>query len=82
MASLTIRNIDEALKARLRVRAAHRRRSMEEEVRQILRSALKQESPESADLGTRIQRRFRRLGDVKLSLPKREPIRKPPRLRP
>jgi antitoxin FitA len=82
MASLTIRNIDEALKARLRVRAAHRRRSMEEEVRQILRSALNQESPESTDLGARIQRRFRRLGDVKLAIPKREPIRKPPRLRP
>src|SRR4051812_18810384 len=36
MASLTIRNLDEALKQRLRERAARHRRSMEEEIRQIL----------------------------------------------
>lgn len=38
MAILTIRNIDDALKARLRLCAARHGRSMEEEVRQILRS--------------------------------------------
>jgi plasmid stability protein len=37
MASITIRNLDEALKRKLRVRAAHRNRSMEDEVRDILR---------------------------------------------
>lgn len=37
MASLVIRNIDNALKERLRVRAAQHGRSMEEEVRIILR---------------------------------------------
>jgi antitoxin FitA len=40
MASITIRNFDETLKVRLRVRAAHHGRSMEEEARQILRRAL------------------------------------------
>jgi plasmid stability protein len=40
MASLTIRNLDDALKARLRVRAARYGRSMEEEARRILRRAL------------------------------------------
>ena len=40
MASITIRNLDETLKARLRVRAAHHGHSMEEEARRILRGAL------------------------------------------
>ena len=40
MASITIRNLDAHTKARLRVRAAHRQRSMEEEARNILRTAL------------------------------------------
>ena len=39
MASITIRNLDAHTKARLRVRAAHRQRSMEEEARNILRNA-------------------------------------------
>jgi plasmid stability protein len=40
MASLVIRNLDEGLKERLRVRAAQHGRSMEEEVRVLLRSVL------------------------------------------
>ena len=40
MASITIRNLDESFKARLRVRAAHHGHSMEEEARRILRGAL------------------------------------------
>ena len=40
MASITIRNLDDDLKARLRVRAAQQGRSMEEEVRLLLREAL------------------------------------------
>jgi antitoxin FitA len=46
MASITIRNLDDDLKARLRVRAAQQGRSMEEEVRLLLREAL--DSPRSA----------------------------------
>ena len=80
MASITIRNLDDEFKARLRVRAAHRRRSMEDEVRHILRTALSQESREAANLGEMIQRRFQALGGVKLKLPHRPPIRKPPKL--
>lgn len=45
MASLVIRNIEENLKERLRVRAAQNGRSMEEEVRVILRTAIKGETP-------------------------------------
>lgn len=40
MASLTIRNLEDALKQRLRVRAAQQGRSMEEEARVLLREAL------------------------------------------
>jgi len=52
MASITVRNIDDSLKARLRVRAAHHGRSMEEEARQILRHALGEQpnQPNLADL--------------------------------
>ncbi len=40
MANITIRNLDDDVKARLRVRAAEHHRSMEEEVRIILRDAV------------------------------------------
>ena len=77
MASLTIRNLEENLKGRLRVRAASRGRSMEEEARQILRAALT-ESPPGRDFGDRIRRRFAALGDVQLPIAAREPVREPP----
>jgi plasmid stability protein len=52
MASITIRNIEESVKGRLRVRAARHGRSMEEDTRQILRHALGEEpdQPNRADL--------------------------------
>jgi plasmid stability protein len=49
MATITIRKIDDTLKARLRVQAAHHGRSMEAEARHILRQALS-EPPASANL--------------------------------
>ena len=45
MASLLIRQIDDNLKRQLRLRAAETGRSMEEEVRRILRAALAVPSP-------------------------------------
>jgi plasmid stability protein len=75
MATLTIRNLDERLKGRLRVRAASRGRSMEEEVRQILRAALNEAEPVSTNLAARIRRRFAKLGDVQLPIAVREPVR-------
>jgi plasmid stability protein len=79
LASITIRNLDEETKARLHVRAAHHRRSMEEEARNILRAALADDAAPPRDLAAAIRRRFRPLGGVELSLPVREPIRQPPR---
>ena len=57
MGTLTVRNLDDELKSRLRSRAAERGRSMEEEVRVILRDVLTSE-PAPGGLGSRIARRF------------------------
>lgn len=79
MASITIRKLDEQTKARLRVRAAHRQRSMEDEARHILRAALAEEPATPRNLAEAIRRRFRPLGGVELRLPARGPMREPPR---
>jgi plasmid stability protein len=57
MAQLLVRNLDDDVKTRLRVLAAEHGRSMEEEVRAILRQAV-EERPRSPGLGTRIAARF------------------------
>ena len=77
MAVMTIRNIDDAIKARLRVRAAIHGRSMEDEARDILRSALSTEVPRPRDLGRAIHDRFAALGGVDLPDVPREAIRPP-----
>lgn len=71
MATLTIRNLDEDLKTRLRLEAAAHGRSMEEEVRLILRRALSVRKSETG-LGSRIRRRFAVLGGAELELPPRK----------
>ena len=78
MATLTIRNLDDSLKSRLRLRAAARNRSMEEEARQILRAALQEPMVPAQDLGARIRARFAGFGDVQLQVEPREPVRPPP----
>ena len=78
MATLTIRDLDESLKRDLRIRAASRNRSMEEEARQILRAALIESPVPAKNLASRIRARFVGLGDVELSVPAREPVRTPP----
>ena len=57
MAMITIRNIDDSLKARLRISAAQRGCSMEEEARRILREALAPPSAET-QIGTRLHQRM------------------------
>lgn len=80
MASISIRNLDETLKDRLRVRAARNRRSMENEAREILRTALSEETPSDMDLATAIQHRIRPFKGIDLELPEREEMRLPPDL--
>lgn len=79
MASLTIRNLDEQTKERLRVRAAHRRRSMEDEARNILRAAVTEDAAPPRNLAEAIRRRFQPLGGVELRLPARDSVREPPK---
>lgn len=78
MSQMTIRNVDDDLKQRLRVRAAHNGRSMEEEARQILRRALSRSDAPRNDLAAVIRERFRVLGGVELEPMKRGAARRPP----
>ena len=78
MGSITIRNLDDSLKSRLRVQAAVHGRSMEDEARDILRSALNQEAPRPCNLADAIRARFAPLGGFDMPDILREPIREPP----
>ena len=77
MASITIRNLDDDVKTRLRVQAAGNGRSMEEEARLILRDAVA-DKQRSSNLVAAIRARIEPLGGVDLELPPREPAREPP----
>jgi antitoxin FitA len=78
MASLTIRNLEEQLKERLRIQAAIHGRSMAEEARTILRSALGRSLARPANLAASIRARLAPLGGVELPRIPREPMRDPP----
>ncbi len=77
MASITIRNLEDDLKRRLRVRAAEHGRSMEEEAREILRHGVAEPAP-PRNLAAAIRSRLAPLGGVDLDLPARDPMREPP----
>lgn len=81
MSSITIRNLDPALKERLRVRAARHGHSMEAEARRILATTLGEPTgPPARNLYERIRARFESLGGADdLKLPPRLPDRDPPR---
>lgn len=74
MASITIRNLDDDIKRRLRVRAAEHGRSMEEEARDILRQVVGQPGA-PRNLGQSIHARFAALGGVNLPPAKRTSMR-------
>lgn len=77
MAVLTIRNVDDAIKQSLRIRAAQHGVSMEEEARRILRDALVRVS-QPQPLGQRLKQRFAEAADVDFELPSRQISRMPP----
>lgn len=79
MASITIRNLDDSLKRRLRIRAAEHGRSMEEEAREILRLVVEKPAP-PANLAAAIRSRVVAFGGADLDIPPREPMREPPAL--
>ena len=77
MASITIRQLPENTKRKLRIRAAQHGRSMEQEAREILKSVLKEQEKPPKNLAEAIRRRFAPLGGVELEIPPRGPIRDP-----
>jgi len=80
MASITIRRLDDRVKAKLRLRAATHGRSMEEEAREILRAGLRAKCAPRLNLVESIRRHIDPLGGVELAFPPREAVRRPPRL--
>ena len=71
MSTLTIRNLPEDVKARLRLSAAANGHSMEEEARAILKKALTAPQANRGGVGQRIHERFAKLGGVELEMPER-----------
>lgn len=76
MTTLTIRNINEDVKQRLREISARNGRSMEEEVRRLLNRFVYQESENG--LGSAIVEQFSAIGGVELEIPPRSPMRPAP----
>lgn len=62
MAQFVVRHLEDVVKARLKRRAKRHGRSMEDEVRHILRNAAKDDNKPVARLGSRIAARFRKAG--------------------
>jgi len=79
VASITIRRLDDSVKAKLRVRAASHGRSMEEEAREILKAGLGEKDAPKLNLAAAIRRRIEPLGGVELKILPRQPMRPPPK---
>jgi plasmid stability protein len=77
MASITIRQLPEITKRKLRIRAAKNGRSMEQEAREILKNELSKAPQTGKDLVREIRDIFEPLGGVDLQIPLRGPIRDP-----
>lgn len=75
MTNMIIANIDDNIKSRLQKRAEKHGRSLEEEVKEILRIALSENNEHSLNLVTMIEQRFANLEEFELPEIKREPIR-------
>jgi plasmid stability protein len=76
MAQFVVRNIEDSVKARLQRRARRNGRSMEAEVRDILRNAVKASDKDSTGLGTRIANLFRGKGlDFEITELRGHPVR-------
>jgi antitoxin FitA len=74
MASITIRQLEETTKRKLRMRAALHGRSMEQEAREILKAELSKAEGQPKDIGKAIRDLFAPFGGVELKIPPREPI--------
>jgi len=73
ISNLAIRNVEPAIKDALPLRAARNGRSMEAELRSILKDALRDEvAPEAGGLASAIRKQFAPLGGVEL--PEHPPV--------
>jgi antitoxin FitA len=79
MAAVSIRDLDDDVKDRLRVRAARNGRSMEAEIRAILTDAVS-EPDVSRGLFSELLERFGEIGGVELDLPRRANVARAPDL--
>jgi len=70
MAAVTVRNLDDQVKERLRIRAAVHGRSMESEIRAILAEAVSEPGDRHGLFATLLGR-FGHIGGVELDLPER-----------
>ncbi len=73
MSALSIRDLDERVKQRLRIRAAEHGRSMEAEIRTILSAAVSEPALETG-LGQALLTRFAEVGGIRLDLPPRAAV--------
>ena len=80
MTSITVRNLDDSVKAGLRLRAARHGWSMEQEVRQILQQTVAPEQVGAASFAEQINQRFAGLQAETLPLPSRVQVRTSPTL--
>ena len=65
MSQFIVRHLEDDVKARLKRRAAHHGRSMEEEVRHILRDAVKGQNQRVAKLGRALRHVSRKWGSTR-----------------
>lgn len=77
MASITIRNLKESTKRKLKIQAALNGRSMEQEAREVLDSALRSAPAKQGNLAEHIRSIWEPLGGVELEPLPREPMRDP-----
>ena len=78
MAQLVVRNLEAGIKLRLQRRAKRHGRSMEEEVRDILRNAAREEAAPARGLGTEIASLFKNIGlDAEIPELRGNPIKPP-----
>jgi len=70
LAAISVRDLDDSVRDRLRVRAARNGRSMEAEIREILTAAVSEPDPPT-DLFITLLERFGELGGVEVPVPPR-----------
>ena len=74
MAAISVRDLDEAVATRLKMRAARHGLSMEAEVRAILTDAVRDGIDEQSNLADAIRVRFAAIGGVELENPARQDL--------